>query len=232
MESGSITQKDKGFDLDNLMDMQVYIDWNDATEINGVSINGTSLSSTDYDVSGTDLTVYKEAIQDVNPTSGDTLDVEVTFDVGNDSFEINVVKTSELTNIDLSSASASASSTETTSDTADKAIDSDSNTRWASSDEFSPTEWIYVNLGSKKDITTLEIEWEAAAMNYSILVSDDGSSWTEVKNETSHSQYNYSSGGSEIVTLPTTVNSQYIKIEASGSTGTAGVSIFELDLYQ
>ena len=54
LQPGDIIQKDKGYDLDNSMDMEVSIEWNDASEITEVKLDGTTLTSRDYDICGND----------------------------------------------------------------------------------------------------------------------------------------------------------------------------------
>ncbi len=66
---------------------------------------------------------------------------------------------------------------------ADKAVDGNESTRWASPVANAP-HWIYVDLGETKDIQVIKLLWwERKATNYEIQISDDASegSWTTVK---------------------------------------------------
>ncbi len=61
-----------------------------------------------------------------------------------------------------------------------KATDGDITSRWASNSN-SPTDWIYVDLGSEKDINKVLINWENAyAAQYQVQVSNDALTWTDV----------------------------------------------------
>jgi beta-galactosidase len=78
-----------------------------------------------------------------------------------------------------------ASSEETSKDnTADKAVDGDSNTRWCAADG-STNQWIAVDFGKIKQLGSVEIEWEnTLAYQYKIDVSGDGKSWETVVDRT------------------------------------------------
>ena len=119
-----------------------------------------------------------------------------------------------------------ASSKESSEYVASNAIDDDSNTRWASETDFSSSQWIYVDLGSVKEISSLRIEWEATATTYRIYVSDDASNWTQVGSERTLS----SNSITENISVSAT--GRYVKIEGDGTNGTDGISIYEIDVYQ
>lgn len=62
---------------------------------------------------------------------------------------------------------------------AGKAVDGDSTTRWGS--EYNDAEWLQIDLGQTYDITSVQLNWEAAyGLAYSIQVSDDAASWTTI----------------------------------------------------
>ena len=119
-----------------------------------------------------------------------------------------------------------ASSKESSEYVASNAIDDDSNTRWASETDFSSSQWIYVDLGSVKEISSLRIEWEATATTYRILISDDASNWTQIVSDRTLS--------SNFVTenINVSATGRYVKIEGDGTNGTDGISIYEIDVYQ
>ena len=61
--------------------------------------------------------------------------------------------------------------------TADKAIDGNSNTRWCATDG-SMNQWLAVDFGKSTQLGSVEIEWESMlAYQYKIELSDDGKSW-------------------------------------------------------
>lgn len=56
------------------------------------------------------------------------------------------------------------------------AVDNDSSTRWSS--KYSDKQWIYVDLGSIKDVNRVRIKWEGAyAQQYEVLHSQDFINW-------------------------------------------------------
>ncbi|GHH83479.1 hypothetical protein GCM10018793_45680 [Streptomyces sulfonofaciens] len=71
-------------------------------------------------------------------------------------------------------------STEDPSNPAVNATDGKAGTRWSS--EYLDNQWIRVDLGSSHSFDRVAIVWEAAyPKTYTIQVSDDGDSWTDVK---------------------------------------------------
>ncbi|MFJ4830748.1 discoidin domain-containing protein [Streptomyces sp. NPDC088747] len=76
-------------------------------------------------------------------------------------------------------ATASASSTDNATNTAAAAVDGDDNTRWSSA--YSDDQWIRVDLGAEKDFDRITLLWESAyALTFTVQVSGDGESWTDV----------------------------------------------------
>jgi hypothetical protein len=76
------------------------------------------------------------------------------------------------------------SSNETAQYTADKAIDGNVTTRWSSS--FTDPQWLYLDLGVRRKLDRVVLNWEAAAsLDYDIQVADDSAGpWTTVYNTT------------------------------------------------
>ncbi|SDO18208.1 discoidin domain-containing protein [Actinacidiphila guanduensis] len=71
-------------------------------------------------------------------------------------------------------------STEDPSNPAVNATDGNAGTRWSS--DYADDQWIQVDLGSSVSFDEVVIVWEAAyPKTYTIRVSDDGSTWTDVK---------------------------------------------------
>jgi glucose/arabinose dehydrogenase len=76
---------------------------------------------------------------------------------------------------------ASASSSYSTSYSADRANDGDSTTRWSSA--FADNQWWQADLGAVRQVDTVSLNWEAAyASSYKIQVSSDGSTFTDAAN--------------------------------------------------
>ena len=66
----------------------------------------------------------------------------------------------------------------------ENAVDGFADTRWSS--EFSDPQWLAIDLGTASRISRVVLDWEhACAQSYSIQVSQDGSSWTDVYTTTS-----------------------------------------------
>jgi hypothetical protein len=75
---------------------------------------------------------------------------------------------------------ATASSIDNSSDEPGNAVDGNPNTRWSSA--YEDNQWIQLDLGSVVTFDQVVIVWEQAdALNYAIQVSDDGTTWTDVK---------------------------------------------------
>jgi hypothetical protein len=74
---------------------------------------------------------------------------------------------------------ASASSLDNPGNTAANAVDGDPDTRWSSA--YNDNEWIEVDLGAAVSFDRLVLSWEQAyALTFTVQVSDDGSTWTDV----------------------------------------------------
>ncbi|WP_066023331.1 MULTISPECIES: X2-like carbohydrate binding domain-containing protein [Clostridium] len=116
-----------------------------------------------------------------------------------------------------------ASSLESTEYSADNIVDGDPNTRWASN--TSDSNWVYVDLGEKKDINRVIINWETAyAAQYKIQVSDDATSWTDV-----YTQY---SGKGQTEDISLKGSGRYVRIYGLQRVNSSyGYSIFELGVY-
>jgi glycosyl hydrolase family 2/Ig-like domain-containing protein/F5/8 type C domain-containing protein len=74
---------------------------------------------------------------------------------------------------------ATASSVDNSNDEPGNAVDGNPNTRWSSN--YTDNQWIEVDLGSTVSFDQVVIVWEQAyALTFSVQVSDDGSTWTDV----------------------------------------------------
>jgi hypothetical protein len=71
------------FDLSDPSDVGTNITWNSADDIDGVTCDGDSLSSSDdYSVSGSRLLISSDYLEDLNLSDGDTAEFVIAFDTG------------------------------------------------------------------------------------------------------------------------------------------------------
>ncbi len=102
------------------------------------------------------------------------------------------------------------------------ATDGNHNSRWGS--RHQDGEWIYVDLQETVALYKLRLHWETAyANNYTIDVSNDGNTWTEVQK--------VESDGSFDEVLMNDVNARYIKITGNTRATVYGVSLYEIEAY-
>jgi hypothetical protein len=120
------------------------------------------------------------------------------------------------------SATASSSSNETATLSPDKAVDGNAATRWSSA--FADPQWIRLDLGSKKSINRVVLNWEAAySKSYEIQVSDDGSTFTPIYSDTN------GNGGIDDIAL--SASGRYVRMY-SKTRGTAwGNSLWEFEVH-
>jgi F5/8 type C domain/Beta-propeller repeat len=115
-----------------------------------------------------------------------------------------------------------ASSTESAQYSASNAVDGNDTTRWSS--QFSDPQWIYVDLGQRIALNRMVIKWETAfASEYSIQVSDDASSWLEIR-------HRFGSGGTE-VTTDLQGSGRYVRVLGLRRATQWGYSIWSLEVY-
>lgn len=115
-----------------------------------------------------------------------------------------------------------ASSTEAPQHAAANAVDGNDSTRWSS--QFSDPQWIYVDLGERIALDHIVIKWEAAfASEYSLQVSDDATSWVEIRHRTG-------TGGVEVLTGLQGAG-RYVRVLGLRRATPWGYSIFALEIY-
>lgn len=104
------------------------------------------------------------------------------------------------------------------------AVDGNASTRWSS--EFSDPQWIAVDLGQAMQISRVELLWEhAAARAYTIQVSLDGQTWTDVfKNDRGRD------GRAEIRFAP--VQARWVRLHGTRRTTEFGYSLWEFRVLQ
>jgi hypothetical protein len=102
------------------------------------------------------------------------------------------------------------------------AVDGNWGTRWAS--EWLATAWIQVDLGSVTAINHIELGWEAAyGRSYQILVSNDGTNWTQAYATTS------GDGGFDEISL--NASARYVRMNGTERATTFGYSLWEFGIY-
>lgn len=134
-------------------------------------------------------------------------------------------------------ATATASNSETASLTADKAIDGDASSRWASASGAGPV-WIQLHWDAPQTMKNFVIYWERKnVQNYRLEVSDDGTTWGEPVWFNS----DYPSKNKESITLDAPVTASYLRLyietvnrQGNDTTETAWqtASVYELEVYE
>lgn len=118
---------------------------------------------------------------------------------------------------------ATASSEESGSYSAARAVDADGNTRWASS--YADKQNLIIDLWSVQSISRVKIAWEAAyASQYQIQVSNDNATWTTV-----YENY-HGTGGTEEISFHT-VSARYVKLYCIKRATSYGFSVREFEVY-
>ncbi|MEB3967111.1 discoidin domain-containing protein [Streptomyces kunmingensis] len=117
---------------------------------------------------------------------------------------------------------ATASSTENGGTLASAAVDGDTGTRWSSA--ASDTQWLQVDLGQSANLSKVVLDWEAAyAKDYKIQVSDNASTWTDLKSVTA------SDGGTD--TLDVSGKGRYVRMYGGTRATPYGYSLWEFQVF-
>ena len=118
---------------------------------------------------------------------------------------------------------ATASSSESSTYGALKAVDGNIGTYWYK--RSSSQHWLRVDLGSRQSFSKVVIKWGTEySRSYNVEVSSDGSSWTRVKSATS------ADGGDDTITF-TVRDARYVRINCSYPRNN-GYQIKELEVYK
>jgi len=105
---------------------------------------------------------------------------------------------------------------------ATNAVDGNTGTRWSSA--YADNEWIYVDLGSFKNINEVKLNWETAYANsYKIQVSDNEKTWKEV--------YFTTNGKGEIESIPLSEVCRYVRMLGEKRSTEYGYSLWEFEIY-
>ncbi|MDQ0050699.1 mannan endo-1,4-beta-mannosidase [Paenibacillus polymyxa] len=119
--------------------------------------------------------------------------------------------------------SATASSVEDSSKSADFAIDGNSLTRWSS--QYSDPQWISVDLGNTTEINGVTLNWEAAyAKSFQVQISTDNDHWTTVYSTTT------GEGGIEKISFGAT-NARYVRMNGIERATGYGYSLWEFEVH-
>jgi uncharacterized protein YjdB len=157
----------------------------------------------------------------VTGVSGGTATITVTTADGAKTATCSVTVTSTSTNIALNK-TATASSTENSSYPALYAVDGNTSTRWSSA--FSDPQWIMIDLGNTYNVTGAKILWEtAASQSFTISISNDASSWTQL--------YSTTSGTGGTVNYSIAGTGRYIRLYSTARATQWGNSIWEFEVY-
>lgn len=103
-----------------------------------------------------------------------------------------------------------------------KAVDGYLSTRWSS--RFSDPQWIYVDLGARKEIERVILHWETAyAKEYKIQVSDDAVTWTDI--------YSTTTGDGEVDNLDVSAWGRFVRMYGVTRGTGWGYSLREFEVY-
>ncbi|WP_239616227.1 galactose-binding domain-containing protein [Cohnella mopanensis] len=103
------------------------------------------------------------------------------------------------------------------------AVDGNAGSRWESA--FSDPQWISVDLGAATMVNRVVLNWEPAyATSYSIQVSTDGTTWTNVYSTTT------GDGGIDDISFPP-VSARYVKMNGTVRGTPYGYSLWEFEVY-
>ena len=107
---------------------------------------------------------------------------------------------------------------------ANKAVDGNISTRWAS--KYSVAEWVYIDLQEPTTIQGVFLNWESAyGKSYKIQVSDDAVNWTDVYSTTS------GDGGDDSISFAP-VSTRYVKMNGIQRGTPYGYSLYEFEVYR
>ncbi|MFC9331640.1 discoidin domain-containing protein [Kitasatospora sp. NPDC057015] len=96
-------------------------------------------------------------------------------------------------------------------------------TRWSSA--YSNSEWLQVDLGLVRRITSATLAWEAAfAKDYDLQVSTDGTTWTTVSQQRGHT-----AAGTDKITFPA-ADARYVKMQGITRGTGYGYSLYSLEV--
>jgi hypothetical protein len=191
----------------------VHIQWSYAD--NSVKVINTSLDS--YTNVKAVATVYN-----LDGTKADKYSLQSTIDVAPNA-ATDALTLDFITNSLTHGAKAYASSISNDAGDASAIVDGIDGSRWASN--YNDDEWIYLDLGEKKEVATIVLNWEAAcAESYQLQISDDAQNWKDIYAN------NHSKGGIETIKIKP-VSFRYLKMKGLKRATQWGYSLYEIELY-
>ncbi|WP_426512007.1 discoidin domain-containing protein [Dactylosporangium sp. McL0621] len=114
-----------------------------------------------------------------------------------------------------------ASSSENAGTPASAATDGNAGTRWSSA--FSDPQWLQVDLGQSYNLTSVNLNWEAAyAKAFQVQTSNDGTNWTSIYSTTT------GTGGNQ--TLNVSGSGRYVRVYGTQRATAYGYSLYEFGL--
>lgn len=103
------------------------------------------------------------------------------------------------------------------------AVDGDESTRWATA--FSDPQWLSIDLGQSFKIGLILLNWEyAAAKQYKIELSENGTTWRTIFTE--------KNGSSGVKSIKTSEKGRFLRISGSERTTPFGYSLHEVEVYE
>ncbi len=103
------------------------------------------------------------------------------------------------------------------------AVDGDLSTRWGSA--YSDPQWIYVDLGTNYNITSVQLVWETAyGKAYQIQVATNVGNWVTIYSTTN------GNGGTEILTNLTGIG-RYVRMYGTQRATSYGYSLYEFEVF-
>jgi hypothetical protein len=122
---------------------------------------------------------------------------------------------------------ATASSTDNDADGAGNAVDGDPGTRWSSA--YQDDQWIQVDLGAPASFDRVDLVWEQAyALNYTVRVSADGASWTDVREVSNDTPIGDTAVQTEDFAEQT---ARYLRVQCGARVTSWGVSMWTLSVF-
>ncbi|MEU0481827.1 discoidin domain-containing protein [Streptosporangium sp. NPDC006013] len=117
---------------------------------------------------------------------------------------------------------ATASSTENGGTPPAAAVDGDTSTRWSSA--VGDSQWLQVDLGASSSISRVVLNWEAAyGSGYKIQVSENGTTWTDLKTVTG--------GDGGIDSWDVTGSGRYVRMQGVTRATGYGYSLWEFQVF-
>ena len=191
----------------------VHIQWSYAD--NSVKVINTTLNklgqvnakATVYTLDGKEAVQYGKQVRlDAAPNAA-TPCFDINFSVDNLAYKAKAV----------------ASSFSPEAGDANAVSDGSSGSRWSS--HYSDNEWVYVDLGEKKEVAAITLNWESAyARAYKIQVSDDAVNWMEVYS-TDNGQ-----GGVDQINIKPQVT-RYVKMQGVRRASDWGYSLYDFEVF-